>query len=91
MSNKTVAEWLEQIGAEVKIENTVSKKASSAVVKKKYGKTSFGFDKHGLSIKKERVEAWAKAELDGVEYLVMVYHPKKKDEETPAKTHYQKI
>jgi hypothetical protein len=39
----------------------------------------------------ERVEAWAKAELDGVEYLVMVYHPKKGDENTAAKTHYQKI
>ena len=89
--SKTVAEWLEQIGAEVKIENTVSKKAAAATVTKKYKKSSFGFDKHGVSIKKERVEAWAKAELDGVEYLVMVYHPKKKDEETPAKTHYQKI
>jgi hypothetical protein len=89
--SKTVAEWLDQIGAEVKIENTVSKKAASAVVKKKYKKSSFGFDKHGVSIKPERVEAWAKAELNGVEYLVMVYHPKKKDEETSAKTHYQKI
>ena len=91
MSNKTVAEWLDQVGAEVKIENTISKKAAKAVIKKKYGKTSFGFDKHGLSIKKERVEAWAKAELDGVEYLVMVYHPKKGDDATAAKTHYQKI
>ena len=89
--SKTVAEWLDQIGAEVRIENTVSKKAASAVVKKKYKKSSFGFGGHGLSIRPERVEAWAKAELEGVEYLVMVYHPKKKDEETPAKTHYQKI
>ena len=89
--SKTVGEWLHSIGAEVKIDNTISKKAATAVVKKKYGKTSFGFDKHGLSIKKERVEAWAKAELDGVEYLVMVYHPKKGDETTAARTHYQKI
>lgn len=89
--SKTVEEWLQSIEDEVKIENTISKKAAKAVVTKKYKKSSFGFDKHGLSIKPERVEAWAKAELDGIEYLVMVYHPKKSDESTPARTHYQKI
>jgi hypothetical protein len=87
MAEKTVAEWIDGLG--LTIDSTVSKKAASAKVKKKYKPSSFGFDKHGEKI--AHIDAWAVAELDGVEYKVIVHTPKSRAGGEPvAKTFYKK-
>ena len=45
MAEKTVAQWIVDLGLQVDV--TISKKAAEAKVKKKYKPSSFGFDKHG--------------------------------------------
>ena len=87
MATKTVAKWIE--GLDLTVNSTVSKKVTGATVKKTYKPGSFGFDKLGLKI--ARVDAWAKAELDGVEYLVVVHTPKPRNGGEPiARTFYKK-
>lgn len=87
MAEKTVAEWIEDLGLHVDV--TISKKAAAATVKKKYKPSSFGFDKHGEKI--AHVDAWALAELDGVEYKVLVHTPKPRaGGERVSKTFYKK-
>ena len=87
MAEKTVAEWIEDLGLHVDV--TISKKAAAATVKKKYKPSSFGFDKHGEKI--AHIDAWALAELDGVEYKVLVHTPKPRvGGERVSKTFYKK-
>ena len=87
MAEKTVAKWIE--GLDLNVNVTVSKKVIDAKVKKTYKPSSFGFDKLGLKIAK--VDAWAKAELDGVEYLIVVHTPTPRGGGEPiSKTFYKK-
>lgn len=88
MAEKTVAQWIVDLGLQVDV--TISKKAAEAKVKKKYKPSSFGFDKHGEKI--AHIDAWALAELDGVEYKVLVHTPKPRGGGEPvAKTFYKKV
>lgn len=87
MTEKTVAKWIE--GLDLNVNVTVSKKVIEATVKKTYKPGSFGFDRLGLKIAK--VDAWAKAELDGIEYLIVVHTPKPRGGGVPiSKTFYKK-
>lgn len=88
MAEKTVAQWIGDLGLQVDV--TISKRAAEAKVKKKYKPSSFGFDKHGEKI--AHIDAWALAELDGVEYKVLVHTPKPRGGGEPvAKTFYKKV
>jgi hypothetical protein len=89
----TVSQWIEELGAEIKIDNTVSKKAAGAEVTKRFKPRSPGFDGLKMKLNTDNVKEWAFAEHDGVEYMIAIYQPKAKaeGEEKPAKTYYAKV
>lgn len=90
--NQTVAQFIESLGAEMKIENTVSKKVLGATVTKRFRKNIPGFNTHGMQVNQERVPVWAKAKLDDREYIILFYQPKGEGKaKKPAKTYYKMV
>lgn len=89
---QTVGEFIEELGAEMKINSTVSTKLLSAVVTKKFKPFSVGFDTHGMKVNSARVPVWIKAKRDEKEYLILFYQPKPEGKkQKPTKTYYKLI
>ncbi len=90
--NQTVGQFIESLGAEMKIANTVSKKVLGATVTKRFRKNIPGFNTHGMQVNSDRVPVWAKAKLEGKEYIILFYQPKAEGKkQKPAKTYYKLI
>ncbi len=87
---KTVEAFLAELQKKsaIKLNNTLSKKVLSAEITATNRPKRKGFNEHGTNIK--NIDAWVKAEVGGVEYLVVAHTPKPRKGDAVIRTFYKK-
>jgi len=87
---KTVEAFIAELQKKsaIKLNNTLSKKVLSAEITSTNRPKRAGFNKHGTNIK--NINAWVKAKVGDVEYLVVAHTPKPRNGEATIRTFYKK-